>query len=76
MPSVLIRDLPPAVHARLVQRARSAGQSLQQYLVGELTRLSREPAMDEVLARIEGRSGGRVGLTQAVEALERDRPGT
>jgi len=74
MPNVLIRDLPPAVHARLVRRADAAGQSLQQYLVTELTRLASRPAMDEVLARIEGRSGGTVGLRAAVDALRRERP--
>jgi len=75
MPNVLIRDLPPAVHARLTGRARAAGQSLQQYLVTELTRLSAQPEMREVLARIERRSGGTVGLGGAVDALHGDRPG-
>ncbi len=74
MPNVLIRNLPPHAHARLVEKARGAGQSLQQYLLAELIRLSGERSMDEVLADIARREGGRVGLGAAVEALHRDRP--
>ncbi|WOQ16141.1 FitA-like ribbon-helix-helix domain-containing protein [Raineyella sp. W15-4] len=75
MPNVLIRDVPEGVHARLQARAEEHGQSLQQYLLGELSRLAERPTMDEVLARIATRHGGRVGLEQALEdlAAERDR---
>lgn len=74
MPNVLIRDLPPQAHARLVQKARVAGQSLQQYLLTELIRLSGERTMDEVLADIARHEGGRVGLSTAVETLHGARP--
>ena len=75
MPNVLIRDVPDNVHVRLQARANEHGQSLQQYLAGELRRLAERPSMDEVLARIATRHGGRVGLERAVEdlATERDR---
>jgi plasmid stability protein len=75
MPNVLIRDVPESVHVRLQTRAEERGQSLQQYLAGELRRLAERPSMDEVLARIATRHGGRVGLEQAVQdlAAERDR---
>jgi antitoxin FitA len=73
MPNVLVRDLPDDVHAGLQQRAAAAGQSLQQYLTVELTRLARTPSMAEALARIDRRRGGRVGLTEAVEDLEAER---
>lgn len=75
MPNVLIRDVPEGVHARLQTRADEHGQSLQQYLAGELRRLAERPSMDEVLGRIATRRGGRVGLEQAVADLgvERDR---
>lgn len=69
MPNVLVRDLPEEVHARLQRRAQSRGQSLQQYLVAELRRLAERPTIDEVLDRIDRRSGGRVGLDQAVADL-------
>jgi len=73
MTNVLIRNLPDEVHARLQRRAEQAGQSLQSYLVAELTELAERPAIDDVLKRIGRRSGGRVGLEQAVKDLAADR---
>jgi plasmid stability protein len=73
MPNVLVRDLPDDVHAGLQRRAQVAGQSLQQYLATELTRLAAMPSMDDVLARIARRSGGRVGLERAVADLDTER---
>jgi len=73
MPNVLVRDLPDDVHASLQRRAESAGQSLQQYLAAELTRLASMPTMDDVLARISRRNGGRVGLERAVADLDAGR---
>jgi hypothetical protein len=73
MPNVLVRDLPDDVHARLQRRAEAAGQSLQQFLASELTRLSAAPTMEDVLARINRRKGGRVGLDTAVGDLSDER---
>lgn len=73
MPNVLVRDLPDDVHASLQRRAESAGQSLQQYLATELTRLASAPTMDDVLVRISRRRGGRVGLDRAVADLDEER---
>lgn len=69
MPNVLVRDLPEPVHATLQRRAASQGLSLQQYLAGELTRLAERPTAAEVLDRVGRRSGGRIGLAEAVEDL-------
>jgi hypothetical protein len=55
--------------------AEARGQSLQQYLAAELTRLTGTPPLEEVLDRIAGRRGGRVGLSQAMEDLDADRAG-
>ncbi|MEX2280574.1 MAG: hypothetical protein WEA76_10875 [Acidimicrobiia bacterium] len=73
MPNVLVRDVPEEVHAQLQRRAENQGQSLQQYLVAELARMAARPTVDEVLRRVEQRSGGRVGLEQAVRDLAEDR---
>jgi antitoxin FitA len=73
MPNVLVRDLPDDVHVDLQRRAEEAGQSLQQYLASELTRLARTPTMEQVLARIADRRGGRVGYETAVADLDEDR---
>lgn len=78
MPNVLIRDLPPEVHAVLVRRAEAAGQSLQQYLVAELARLASVPTPQELFARLERQAAqrgnrGRVGLGTAVSDLAEER---
>ncbi len=69
MPNVLVRDIPEETHAALQRRAERRGQSLQQYLAGELKRLAERPTLDEVLERINRRRGGRVGLAQAARDL-------
>lgn len=73
MPNVLIRDVPQATHRELQRRAEERGQSLQQYLVVELTRLAAAPTLHDVLRRIDTRDGGRVGLRQAVADLADER---
>ena len=70
MPNVMVRDLPADVHQTLVKRAEAAGTSLQKYLSRELERLARTPTIEEVVARIEQNSGGRVGFAQAVTDLD------
>ena len=73
MPNVLVRDIPEDVHAALQRRAELRGQSLQQYLAGELRRLAERPSIEEVLDRIDRHRGGRVGLRRAVEDLAEGR---
>jgi plasmid stability protein len=73
MTNVLVRDIPDDVHAALQRRAEQRGQSLQQYLAGELRRLAGRPSVDEVLECIERHRGGRVGLQQAAEDLAAER---
>lgn len=73
MPNLLVRDVPEDVHAALQRRAERRGQSLQQFLAGELRRLVERPSVDEVLDRIEGRTGGQVGLEQAADDLAEER---
>jgi hypothetical protein len=73
MPNVLVRDIPEDVHAALQRRAELRGQSLQQYLAGELRRLAGRPSIEEVLDRIDRHRGGRVGIRRAVEDLAEER---
>lgn len=73
MPNVLVRDVPGDVHAALQRRAEQCGQSLQQYLAGELRRLAERPTRQEVLDRIGRRRGGRVGLGQASQDVTEER---
>ena len=73
MSNVLVRDIPDDIHAALQRRAELRGQSLQQYLAGELRRLAERPSIEEVLDRIDRQRGGRVGLRQAVDDLAEER---
>ena len=73
VPNVLIRDIPDDVHATLHRRAQSRGQSLQQYLTAELTRLASQPSVEDLLSRVGHRRGGRVGLRAAVDDLDAER---
>lgn len=49
---------------------------MQDYLEAELTRLARTPTIDEFATRIQRRSGGTVGLGQAVADLHEARNGS
>ncbi len=73
MPSVQIKNVPPEVHRVLRRRAAAAGQSLQEYLLAELTRDAQEETVDEVLDRAGARAGGSVGLAFAAETLRDER---
>ncbi len=73
MPNVVIRDVPDAVHRRLVQNAADRRQSLQQYLLGELDGLARRGDLTAVLDVLDAQSGGRVGFEEAVAAIRADR---
>ncbi len=73
MKSILIREVPNELHLQLKHRAKSRGQSLQQYLLKELTALAQKPTMDEVLKRIENRSLERVDMSTVVRDLDEER---
>jgi len=73
MTNVLVRGLTEETHRELVRRAEQRGQSLQQYLATELTRLAASPTVEDVLRRIETRHSGRVGFLQAVDDLDDER---
>lgn len=73
MTNVLVRDLTEETHRELLRRAEERGQSLQQYLAAELTRLAVSPTLDDVLRRIDTRRGGSVGLDEAAADLAEER---
>ncbi|MDZ7800822.1 MAG: hypothetical protein U5K81_08550 [Trueperaceae bacterium] len=73
MPRIQIRDVPEDVHDALRRRAAARGTSLQQYLRSKLIEMARQPTLDEVLDRAEGRSGGSVPFAYAVAVLRGDR---
>jgi plasmid stability protein len=73
MANLLVRDVPDDVHSALQHRAEQRGQSLQQYLAGELKRLAARPSLEEVLSGIDRRRGGRVGFEQAARDISDER---
>lgn len=73
MPNVQVRDVPDDVHAALVRRAEQAGQSLQQYLAVQLATLAATPTLEEILARIEQRTAGRLTARDSVTAVQAER---
>lgn len=73
MPSIQVKNVPPEVHRVLRQRAAAAGQSMQEYLLAQLTRQAEAETLEEVLDRIGSRSGSTVTREFVVESIRRDR---
>jgi antitoxin FitA len=73
MPSIQIKDVPPAVHAVLRRRAAASGMSLQEYLLDRLTEEASAPTLDEVLDRAGLLSGGEFSFDETVSLLRQDR---
>lgn len=67
-----IRHVPEEIHRTLMIRAVSAGRSLSDYLLGEITRVAERPPIAEVLARAGDRSGG-TDVESLVEAVRSGR---
>jgi hypothetical protein len=81
MPLIQIRDVPEGVRDELARKAAAAGQSMQAYLLAELTRLAERPSMAEIVRRAQERaraSGSTVTMDDAVAAVraarEREEP--
>jgi antitoxin FitA len=78
MPLIQIRDVPEPVRDELARKAAAAGQSMQAYLLGELSKLAERPSMAEIVARAQARAratGSTVTMNDAVAAVRaaRDR---
>jgi hypothetical protein len=80
MALIQVRDVPESVRDELARKAAAAGQSMQSYLLGELTRLAERPTMAEIVRRAQARaktSGSSVTMDDAVAEVRaaRDRQG-
>ena len=76
MALIQIRDVPEPVRDELARKAAAAGQSMQAYLLGELSKLAQRPSMAEIVRRAQARakaSGSAVTMDDAVAAIRRDR---
>lgn len=49
---IQIRNVPDEVHRKLKARAALGGQSLSDYLLGEMREIVARPTLDEMLARL------------------------
>ncbi|MFN2569244.1 MAG: hypothetical protein ABR564_06550 [Candidatus Dormibacteria bacterium] len=56
--TIQIRNVPDHVHLAVRSRARCAGVSLSDYLLGEIVRVAERPPVVEVLTRATGRGAG------------------
>lgn len=78
MATIQVRDVPDDVHRAYRRRAAEAGMSLQEFLLGELTRSARRRTPAEVVAEVERRMAGGDGAdgyadVPAAEVLRQER---
>jgi antitoxin FitA len=69
---VQIRNMPDSVHRVLKSRAASAGMSLSDYLLRELTKTAKRPTMEELIERMHKREPVSVDLSSA-DLIREDR---
>lgn len=74
MSNLQVRDVPDDVRQTLKTRAAAAGQSLSQYVLGELSRLARQPTLNELTERI-GHRAAADPRTPAADILRAERAG-
>jgi antitoxin FitA len=68
MPSITIRNVPEETRNELAARAARAGQSLQEYLHGELVSIASKPDMATLMKRIRERKD-RDGIEVSAEQI-------
>jgi antitoxin FitA len=76
MTLIQVRDVPESVRDELARKAAAAGQSMQAYLLGELTKLAAQPSMAEIVRRAQARAkatGSTVTMDDAVAAVRATR---
>jgi plasmid stability protein len=56
MVTLTIRNLPDGVRNELAARAALSGRSMQEFVLGVLTELTRHKSQDQVLAEIRARA--------------------
>ena len=77
MATIQIRNVPPEVHRTFQVRAAAAGQSLQEYLLGQLIEQANLATPAEIVAEVEKRMAieGQDGYSKmsAVDVIREDR---
>ena len=73
---ITIRDVPDKVRDELAARAALSGQSMQEYLRGELQRIASSPSIETWLQAVNERklaSGTRISDARILNARDADR---
>lgn len=76
MPSIQVRNVPEDVHRTLRVRAAATGQSLQEYVLDELTRHARSRDLADVIAEARAEIAadpGRFSGRSSVDIIRHDR---
>ena len=68
---IQVRHVPEALHRTLKARAALAGQPLSDYLLAELRELAGRPTLEELAARLRGRTS--VAGVDAAAAVRAER---
>lgn len=69
-----IKNVPPDVHRTLQRRAEEAGQSLQAYMLAQVTEQASKPTLKEIFDRISREAGsGRVSPDYAAKVIREER---
>ena len=74
--TITIRHVPDEVRNELAARASRSGRSLQEFMLGEVTRLAAQSSMDDLIAEIRARkraTGTRVDAATIVAAVATER---
>jgi antitoxin FitA len=71
MATIQVRNIPDEVYLTYRQRALSARQSLQEYLLGKLVHDARQPTLDEILARASANAVESVTTEDILAELDR-----
>jgi plasmid stability protein len=69
---IQIRNVPEALHRTLKSRAALAGMLLSDYLLDELRRVAERPTLDELRARLRGRTETALSVSPA-DAIRAER---
>jgi antitoxin FitA len=73
MALIQIRDVPEDVYETIRRRARRNGQSIQKYMLAQITEAARQDDLDEVIAEIEEEQRRSPPLVIDVDQLLADR---
>lgn len=73
MTSILIRDVPESIHGTLQKAADTKGNSLQQFLLQELTKIAEKSKIEEALLRMSKKPLPKIPAKIIVDAIQSER---